>query len=96
MNVHLTSVAVDSVSYIKWQSKVATLDCVWQEDGSDGLSDGTFDGRRHFTCPPGKAIFVNLSMCRQDRRFLESIASTNSRASIGEPLILSTNNIPWD
>ncbi|KAF2364869.1 CAP Gly-rich domain [Trinorchestia longiramus] len=54
------------------------------EDGSDGLSDGTFSGRRHFSCPPGKAIFVNLSMCRQDSRFLETLSSANPRASIGK------------
>ncbi|XP_018015832.1 ubiquitin carboxyl-terminal hydrolase CYLD isoform X2 [Hyalella azteca] len=52
------------------------------EDGSDGLSDGTFNGRRHFSCPPGKAIFVNLSLCRQDSRFLETLSSANPRASI--------------
>uniref|UniRef100_A0A6A7G8B2 ubiquitinyl hydrolase 1 n=1 Tax=Hirondellea gigas TaxID=1518452 RepID=A0A6A7G8B2_9CRUS len=54
------------------------------EDGTYGLSDGTFAGRRHFCCAAGKAIFVNLNMCHQDSRFLESLASSigNPRASI--------------
>lgn len=54
-----------------------------QEDSEDGLSDGTFCGKRYFTCAPGKALFVLLRMCHKDSRFLESVSS-NPRASLGE------------
>ncbi|XP_069943847.1 ubiquitin carboxyl-terminal hydrolase CYLD isoform X4 [Cherax quadricarinatus] len=54
---------------------------VEMEDAEDGLSDGTFSGKRYFTCPTGKALFVPLRMCHKDSRFLESISS-NPRASL--------------
>ncbi|XP_045582546.1 ubiquitin carboxyl-terminal hydrolase CYLD isoform X2 [Procambarus clarkii] len=54
---------------------------VEMEDAEDGLSDGTFSGKRYFTCPAGKALFVPLRMCHKDSRFLESISS-NPRASL--------------
>ena len=53
-----------------------------QEDAEDGLSDGTFSGKRYFICATGKALFVPLRMCHKDSRFLESISS-NPRASLG-------------
>ncbi|XP_068211181.1 ubiquitin carboxyl-terminal hydrolase CYLD isoform X1 [Palaemon carinicauda] len=55
---------------------------VEMEDTEDGLSDGTFSGKRYFTCATGKALFVPLRMCHKDSRFLESISS-NPRASLG-------------
>ncbi|KAG0693343.1 Ubiquitin carboxyl-terminal hydrolase CYLD [Chionoecetes opilio] len=58
---------------------------VEMEDSEDGLSDGTFCGKRYFSCPPGKALFVLLRMCHRDSRFLESVSS-NPRASLGECL----------
>ena len=54
-----------------------------QEDSEDGLSDGTFSGKKYFSCAPGKALFVLLRMCHKDSRFLESVSS-NPRASLGE------------
>ncbi|XP_050687132.1 ubiquitin carboxyl-terminal hydrolase CYLD-like isoform X2 [Eriocheir sinensis] len=54
---------------------------VEMEDSEDGLSDGTFCGKRYFTCAPGKALFVLLRMCHKDSRFLESVSS-NPRASL--------------
>ncbi|KAK4303765.1 hypothetical protein Pmani_024251 [Petrolisthes manimaculis] len=54
---------------------------VEMEDAEDGLSDGTFSGKRYFSCPVGKALFVPLRMCHRDSRFLESITS-NPRASL--------------
>ena len=54
-----------------------------QEDAEDGLSDGTFNGKRYFVCQSGKALFVPLRMCVKDGRFLESISS-NPRASLGQ------------
>ncbi|XP_076060786.1 ubiquitin carboxyl-terminal hydrolase CYLD isoform X3 [Oratosquilla oratoria] len=56
---------------------------VEMEDQEDGLSDGTFSGKRYFSCTPGKALFVPLRMCHKDSRFLESISS-NPRASMVE------------
>ncbi|XP_054646827.1 ubiquitin carboxyl-terminal hydrolase CYLD [Dunckerocampus dactyliophorus] len=35
-----------------------------------GLSDGTFKTVSFFRCPPGRALFVKLSSCRPDARFL--------------------------
>ena len=58
--------------------KVAAVE---MEDAEDGLSDGTFNGKRYFSCLPGKALFVPLRMCVKDGRFLESISS-NPRASL--------------
>lgn len=54
---------------------------VEMEDIEDGLSDGTFSGKRYFSCAPGKALFVPLRMCHKDSRFLESVSS-NPRASM--------------
>ncbi|XP_045113226.1 ubiquitin carboxyl-terminal hydrolase CYLD-like [Portunus trituberculatus] len=54
---------------------------VEMEDSEDGLSDGTFSGKRYFSCAPGKALFVLLRMCHKDSRFLESVSS-NPRASL--------------
>ncbi|KAK7063093.1 hypothetical protein SK128_004549 [Halocaridina rubra] len=54
---------------------------VEMEDAKDGISDGTFSGKRYFTCATGKALFVPLRMCHKDSRFLESISS-NPRASL--------------
>ncbi|CAL8394140.1 unnamed protein product [Boreogadus saida] len=34
-----------------------------------GTSDGTFKGKRYFSCPPKKALFVKLESCRPDTRF---------------------------
>ncbi|RXG52925.1 hypothetical protein Avbf_10754 [Armadillidium vulgare] len=53
------------------------------EDSEDGLSDGTLKGKRYFSCSQSKALFVPLSMCAKDRRFLESLNSSQ-RASLGE------------
>ncbi|KAF8781801.1 Ubiquitin carboxyl-terminal hydrolase CYLD like protein [Argiope bruennichi] len=42
------------------------------EEESSSCTDGTFNGKRYFTCSPRKAFFVRLSHCRKDSRFLES------------------------
>ncbi|XP_054720365.1 ubiquitin carboxyl-terminal hydrolase CYLD-like isoform X2 [Uloborus diversus] len=42
------------------------------EEESSSCTDGTFNGKRYFTCPSRKAFFVRLSHCRKDSRFLES------------------------
>ncbi|CAL8271281.1 unnamed protein product [Arctogadus glacialis] len=34
-----------------------------------GPSDGTFKGKRYFSCPPKKALFIKLESCRPDTRF---------------------------
>lgn len=34
-----------------------------------GVSDGTFKGKRYFTCPPKRALFVKMQSCRPDSRF---------------------------
>ncbi|MCL4122230.1 UNVERIFIED_CONTAM: hypothetical protein GTU68_024120, partial [Idotea baltica] len=55
------------------------------EDLEDGLSDGTLKGKRYFSCPLGKALFVPLARCAKDRRFQEALNS-NPRASLGRRL----------
>ncbi|XP_021004113.1 ubiquitin carboxyl-terminal hydrolase CYLD isoform X2 [Parasteatoda tepidariorum] len=42
------------------------------EEESSSCTDGTFNGKRYFTCPPRKAFFVRLTHCKKDSRFLES------------------------
>ncbi|KAG8198988.1 hypothetical protein JTE90_001788 [Oedothorax gibbosus] len=42
------------------------------EEESSSCTDGTFNGKRYFSCPSRKAFFVRLSHCRKDSRFLES------------------------
>ncbi|XP_035214266.1 ubiquitin carboxyl-terminal hydrolase CYLD-like isoform X1 [Stegodyphus dumicola] len=42
------------------------------EEESSSCTDGTFNGKRYFSCPPRKAFFVRLSHCRKDSRFQES------------------------
>lgn len=42
------------------------------EDESASCTDGTFHGHRYFQCQPRKALFVRLSQCRKDARFLDS------------------------
>jgi len=34
-----------------------------------GLTDGTANGRRYFTCLPERALFTYLKNCRTDPRF---------------------------
>ncbi|XP_067128573.1 ubiquitin carboxyl-terminal hydrolase CYLD isoform X2 [Centruroides vittatus] len=42
------------------------------EEESSCCTDGTFGGKRYFTCPPRKAFFVHLNQCRKDGRFLDT------------------------
>ena len=51
-----------------------------QEEEIDACSDGTFQGKRYFTCPPRKGFFVHLRNCRRDSRFGRS----NSGKSLQE------------
>ncbi|KAK7795171.1 hypothetical protein U0070_020488, partial [Myodes glareolus] len=39
------------------------------EEKCSGCTDGTFKGRRYFTCARKKALFVKLKSCRPDSRF---------------------------
>ena len=39
------------------------------EEEVNGLSDGTFNGKRYFECTPKKGYFVKLSHCVKDSRF---------------------------
>ncbi|XP_043097161.1 ubiquitin carboxyl-terminal hydrolase CYLD isoform X2 [Puntigrus tetrazona] len=50
------------------------------EDGSAGVNDGTYKGKRYFDCPPHCGLFVRLSSCRPDDRF-----SGGKRLSNGHP-----------
>lgn len=61
-----------------------------QEDESSSCTDGTFNGKRYFSCPPRKAFFVRLSHCRKDSRFLES----EKRKSAGK--IISPSLLKYD
>ncbi|KAL7891281.1 hypothetical protein AOLI_G00007570 [Acnodon oligacanthus] len=40
-----------------------------------GVNDGTFKNHRFFTCPPKRGLFVKLTSCRPDARFLGEKAS---------------------
>lgn len=46
----------------------------------DGLCDGIFNGKRYFTCPNMKGLFIKAIACRPDKRFSDdhSSASVNS------------------
>ncbi|CAG2108713.1 unnamed protein product [Medioppia subpectinata] len=39
------------------------------EEEVNGLSDGTYNGKRYFDCAPKKGYFVKLSHCLKDSRF---------------------------
>lgn len=38
-------------------------------EGNNGVSDGTFKGKRFFSCPPNRGLFLKLISCRPDSRF---------------------------
>ncbi|XP_077993432.1 ubiquitin carboxyl-terminal hydrolase CYLD-like isoform X2 [Glandiceps talaboti] len=40
-----------------------------EEDMERGTTDGTFQGKRYFSCPPSRGIFVYYEKCRPDSRF---------------------------
>ncbi|XP_036417691.1 ubiquitin carboxyl-terminal hydrolase CYLD [Colossoma macropomum] len=40
-----------------------------------GVNDGTFKNHRFFTCPPKRGLFVKITSCRPDARFLGDKAS---------------------
>uniref|UniRef100_A0A8C6S2L8 ubiquitinyl hydrolase 1 n=1 Tax=Neogobius melanostomus TaxID=47308 RepID=A0A8C6S2L8_9GOBI len=43
-----------------------------------GVSDGTFKGQRFFKCPDKHALFVKLSSCRPDSRFIKTSPNHNA------------------
>lgn len=56
------------------------------EEEINGLTDGTLNGKRLFTCPPNRAYFISLQDCSKDSRFNssfcnENIVETNRRNS---------------
>uniref|UniRef100_UPI00358EC3A4 ubiquitin carboxyl-terminal hydrolase CYLD isoform X3 n=1 Tax=Myxine glutinosa TaxID=7769 RepID=UPI00358EC3A4 len=46
-----------------------------EEEVSEG-TDGTYEKKSYFNCPPGKGLFVRLGRCRPDSRFPLSAAHT--------------------
>ena len=44
----------------------------------DSLNDGVLHGKRWFTCPRGRAVFVRLSECKPDVRFGCSTSAQDS------------------
>ncbi|XP_040040448.2 ubiquitin carboxyl-terminal hydrolase CYLD isoform X1 [Gasterosteus aculeatus] len=48
-------------------------------DEPDGVSDGTFKGKRFFDCAPKKALFVKLRSCRPDSRFQSTAADCSEK-----------------
>lgn len=44
-------------------------------DEADGVSDGTFQNNRYFTCLPKHGLFVRLSICQPGERFLGETAA---------------------
>ncbi|CAG0888456.1 unnamed protein product, partial [Darwinula stevensoni] len=41
------------------------------EEEMETLTDGTLNGKRYFSCPPLKGLFLPLTKCRKDQRFFE-------------------------
>lgn len=50
-----------------------------------GCSDGTYGGKRFFTCSGNKALFIPLTKCRPDRRF-SSCAESETLATERPPV----------
>lgn len=53
--------------------------CILLQDEPDGVSDGTFKGKRFFDCAPKKALFVKLRSCRPDSRFQSTAADCSEK-----------------
>ena len=37
----------------------------------DGCTDGCWNGKQYFKCPPGRALFCPLGSLQQDTRYME-------------------------
>ncbi|XP_015243787.1 PREDICTED: ubiquitin carboxyl-terminal hydrolase CYLD-like [Cyprinodon variegatus] len=71
--VEVTLAKGNSYGIVRWIGNLPTREGIsvgieLEEDY--GVSDGTFKGKRYFTCPPKRALFVKLQSCRPDSRFL--------------------------
>lgn len=54
------------------------------EEEQPELTDGTHCGERLFTCPPGRALFVPVSMCRRDGRFQDAPVTPQPDVHVAE------------
>ncbi|KAL0274106.1 UNVERIFIED_CONTAM: hypothetical protein PYX00_006615 [Menopon gallinae] len=52
------------------------------EEEVSGFTDGTFHNKKYFNCNPNKALFVPLSECRKDSRFVEETNKHNNSMKI--------------
>lgn len=62
------------------------------EEEISGLTDGTLNGRRYFTCPINKAYFISLWECSKDRRFNSSLSSLSDHASTDHLSVSNRNS----
>ncbi|XP_062854083.1 ubiquitin carboxyl-terminal hydrolase CYLD isoform X2 [Trichomycterus rosablanca] len=59
-----------------------------------GVSDGKFKDIRYFTCAPNCGLFVRLSACRLDTRFLGQTAVNGHFANDGQDTPPNQENVP--
>uniref|UniRef100_A0A1A8KT35 Ubiquitin carboxyl-terminal hydrolase CYLD n=1 Tax=Nothobranchius kuhntae TaxID=321403 RepID=A0A1A8KT35_NOTKU len=80
--VEVTLASGNGYGMIRWIGTLPDRDgvCAGLELEEDyGVSDGTFKGKRMFTCPPKRALFVKLKSCRPDSRFQTSSANHSEK-----------------
>ncbi|KAL6458112.1 hypothetical protein MHYP_G00333420 [Metynnis hypsauchen] len=59
-----------------------------------GVNDGTFKNHRFFTCPPKRGLFVKLTSCRPDARFLGEKASNGHFGHDGLGISAMQDRVP--
>ncbi|XP_026879902.2 ubiquitin carboxyl-terminal hydrolase CYLD isoform X2 [Electrophorus electricus] len=59
-----------------------------------GVNDGTFRDVRYFTCPAKRGLFVKLSSCRPDARFLGDSAANRHFDHDGQDASAPQANVP--
>jgi len=55
-----------------------------KEEEQSSCSDGTFGGKRYFTCPARRGFFTLLAHCQQDSRVDSNTPTTDARKERGE------------
>ncbi|XP_034438105.1 ubiquitin carboxyl-terminal hydrolase CYLD isoform X1 [Hippoglossus hippoglossus] len=80
--VEVTLAKGNSYGIIRWIGHLTDKEQIMaglELEEDRGVSDGTFKNKRHFTCPPKRALFVKLISCRPDSRFQSNSANRSKK-----------------